>query len=599
MNLRQRLLITFALVVVIVVALVAYAVSLRTRSAFEQVDQDRTGALVAEFRSEFQSQGGDVVRKLERIAKTDDLQRLALESAQGGDMSLYLQQATTLAQEYGLDYLEILDTNGNIISSAQWPARFGYHENLPAAVPSDAFLKKVELPDGFGLGLMAVRAVRVGDATVYLEGGKRLDLHLVEALSLPPGMYAWLYRVNGTAFSPSDVLGERAGAAFGLASLVNMAVQTGSEHSAIVQLSPEKFDRATVQAIPLKDDSGAVAAVLLAGTTRRPLLELQKNIRTTALAVAAVGILLGILISVWIAARFSRPIENLAAASREVAAGNWDVQVESHTGDELQELADSFNSMTRELMEQRDRLVQTERVAAWRELARRLAHELKNPLFPLQLTVENLSRARALPAGEFDEIFDESTGTLLAEIQNLKTIIGRFSDFSKMPKPQLHPTSLNDLVQQVATLHQAQMKEAPNLITLNVEFDRSLREIPLDPDLMHRVVSNLFLNAIDAMPEGGTLTLRTHDRGEQVRLEVSDTGVGLTPEERERIFTPYYTTKKHGTGLGLAVVQSIVSDHHGSISVVSERGQGTTFIIDLPKRAGDSATVSAQTGATV
>ncbi len=599
MNLRQRLLITFALVVVIVVALVAYAVSLRTRSAFEQVDQERTGALVAEFRSEFQSQGQDVVRKLERIARTDDLQRLALESAQGGDMSLYLQQATAVAQEYGLDYLEILDANGNIISSAQWPARFGYRENLPAAIPSEAFLKKVELPDGFALGLMAVRPVRVGDATVYLEGGKRLDLRLLETLSLPPGMYAWLYRVNGEAFNPRDVLGERTDATLGLASLVNMAVQSGGEHSAIVQLSPEKFDRATVQAIPLKDDSGAVAAVLLTGTSRRPLLELQKNIRTTALAVAAVGILLGILISVWIAARFSRPIENLATASREVAAGNWDVQVESHTGDELQELADSFNSMTRELMEQRDRLVQTERVAAWRELARRLAHELKNPLFPLQLTVENLSRARALPAAEFDEIFDESTATLLAEIHSLKTIIGRFSDFSKMPRPQLQPTSLNDLVQQVATLHQAQMKDAPNLITLNVEFDRSLREIPLDPDLMHRVVSNLFLNAIDAMPEGGTLTLRTRDRGEQVRLEIGDTGVGLTPEERERIFTPYYTTKKHGTGLGLAVVQSIVSDHHGSISVVSERGEGTTFIIDLPKRASDSAAVIAQTGVTV
>ena len=598
MNLRQRLLITFAFVVVIVVALVAYAVSLRTRSAFEQVDQERTGALVAEFRGEFQSQGQDVVRKLERIARTDDLQRLALESAQGGDMSLYLQQAAATAQEYGLDYLEILDANGNIISSAQWPARFGYHENLPTSIPDDSFLKKVELPDEYALGLVAIRAVRVGGAVVYLEGGKRLDLRFLETLSLPPGMYAWLYRVNGLAFNAGDVLGQRADAASGLAPLLTTAIVSGSEPSAIVQLSPEKFDRATVQAIPLKDESGAVAAVLLAGTTRRPLLELQKNIRTTALAVAAVGILLGILISLWIAARFSRPIESLAAASREVAAGNWDVQVESHTGDELQDLADSFNSMTRELMEQRDRLVQTERVAAWRELARRLAHELKNPLFPLQLTVENLSRARALPAAEFDEIFDESTATLLAEIHNLKTIIGRFSDFSKMPKPQLHPTSLNDMVQQVATLHQAQIKESPKPIALNVELDRKLGEIPLDPDLMHRVVSNLFLNAIDAMTEGGTLTLRTCDRGEQVRLEIADTGVGLTPEERERIFTPYYTTKKHGTGLGLAVVQSIVSDHHGSISVVSERGQGTTFIIDLPKHEKESGVLSAGTGAT-
>ena len=597
MNLRQRLLVTFALVVVVVVALVAYAVSLRTRSAFEQVDQERTKALITQFRSEFQSQGQDVVRKLERIARTDDLQRLALESVHGGDMSIYLQQAAVTAQEYGLDYLEILDANGTIISSAQWPARFGYREAIPSELPNSAFLKKVELPDAFVLGLVAIRPVRVGDGQVYLEGGKRLDLRFLEALTLPPGMYAWLYRVNGLTFNAGDILGEPAGAAKGLAPLLTMAIVSGNEHSAIVQLSPEKFDRATVQAIPLKDDSGTVAAVLLAGTSRKPLLDLQKNIRTTALAVAAVGILLGILISVWIAARFSRPIEQLAAASGEVAAGHWDVQVESHTGDELQELADSFNSMTKDLMEQRDRLVQTERVAAWRELARRLAHELKNPLFPLQLTVENLSRARALPPAEFEEIFNESTTTLLAEIQNLKTIIGRFSDFSKMPRPQLQPTSVNSLVQQVATLHQAQIKDAPNLITLNVELDRNVGEIPVDPDLMHRVLSNLFLNAIDAMPDGGTLTLRTRDRGDQLRLEISDSGVGLTPEERERIFTPYYTTKQHGTGLGLAVVQSIVSDHHGSISVVSERGQGTTFMIDLPKHVSDSATLSAQTGA--
>ena len=208
--------------------------------------------------------------------------------------------------------------------------------------------------------------------------------------------------------------------------------------------------------------------------------------------------------------------------------------------------------------------MQTERVAAWRELARRLAHELKNPLFPLQLTVENLSRARALPAAEFDEIFDESTGTLLAEIHQPEN---DHRSLQRLLEDAEAATATNFAQRSRAAggnATQAQLKDAPNLITLNVEFDRSLREIPLDPDLMHRVVSNLFLNAIDAMPEGGTLTLRTRDRGEQVRLEVSDTGVGLTPEERERIFTPYYTTKKHGTGLGLAVVQSIVSDHLGS-----------------------------------
>ncbi len=127
---------------------------------------------------------------------------------------------------------------------------------------------------------------------------------------------------------------------------------------------------------------------------------------------AAGGILLAIAFSLWIAARVSRPIEQLAHAAEEVAGGNWDVRVPPRGRDEVSVLARSFNHMTEQLQSQRDRLVQSERVAAWRELARRLAHELKNPLFPLQLTVENLVRARELPPAEFDEVFRESTATL-------------------------------------------------------------------------------------------------------------------------------------------------------------------------------------------
>jgi len=239
--------------------------------------------------------------------------------------------------------------------------------------------------------------------------------------------------------------------------------------------------------------------------------------------------------------------------------------------------------MTTELLTQKERLVQTERVAAWRELARRLAHELKNPLFPLQLTVENLVRARVQSPEQFDEVFRESSQTLLAEISNLKQIIGRFSEFSKMPHPQLQKVQVNDLLRGVAQLFQAQL-QAPGrpAIACNFELDESLGEIAADPDLLHRALSNLVLNAMDAMPAGGTLTLRTRREEEKVTIEVADTGSGLTPEECERIFTPYYTSKQHGTGLGLAIVQSVVSDHGGRISVQSEPGRGTTFKIELP-----------------
>jgi nitrogen fixation/metabolism regulation signal transduction histidine kinase len=235
--------------------------------------------------------------------------------------------------------------------------------------------------------------------------------------------------------------------------------------------------------------------------------------------------------------------------------------------------------MTRELLEQRDRLLQAERVAAWRELARRLAHELKNPLFPLQITVENLQRARAAHPDEFDEVFRESTATLLAELGKMRGIIGRFSDFAKMPQPQLETVDLNALVRDSLKLFEAQMAAAA--VTPRLELAADLRAVQADPGQLSRAVQNLVLNAIDAMPEGGTLSIRTAANDGGVRLEIADTGQGLTPEECDRLFTPYYTTKTHGTGLGLAIVQSVVSDHGGKIAVRSVPGKGTTFAIDL------------------
>jgi nitrogen fixation/metabolism regulation signal transduction histidine kinase len=283
---------------------------------------------------------------------------------------------------------------------------------------------------------------------------------------------------------------------------------------------------------------------------------------------------------------------DLAAASRKVAGGDWGARVEVRSADEIGELAGAFNRMTEQILEQRDRLVQAERVAAWRELARRLAHELKNPLFPLQITVENLLRARQQSPAQFDEVFRESTSTLLAELADMKTIIGRFSDFAKMPAPQLEAVNLNDVVRGALKVFQAQLSEAGRpLVTPKLELEEKLEAIEADPDLLHRAVQNLVLNALDAMPAGGTLTIRTAQRDGSARcalLEVSDTGTGLTKEECERLFTPYYTTKQHGTGLGLAIVQSVVSDHGGKISVESDPGHGSTFRIELPGARGAS-----------
>jgi nitrogen fixation/metabolism regulation signal transduction histidine kinase len=274
-------------------------------------------------------------------------------------------------------------------------------------------------------------------------------------------------------------------------------------------------------------------------------------------------------------------VKKLAAGAREVARGNWDARVEIESRDEIGELAGAFNQMMRELSEQRERLVQAERVAAWRELARRLAHELKNPLFPLQITVENLDRAKREHPDQFEEVFRESTATLLAELANLKTIIGRFSDFAKMPTPQFETVDLNELVRAVLRLLDAQVT-ASGAVHAETDLDPHLPSIQADPEQMKRALQNLALNAMDAMPGGGTLRFQTRQYNSTVILEVSDSGQGLTKEECDRLFTPYYTTKQHGTGLGLAIVQSVVSDHGGTISVQSLPGRGATFRIELP-----------------
>jgi signal transduction histidine kinase len=171
---------------------------------------------------------------------------------------------------------------------------------------------------------------------------------------------------------------------------------------------------------------------------------------------------------------------------------------------------------------------------------------------------------------------------LSAGLGNLNAVIARFSDFARMPAPTFEPAEPNVIVERALQLFDAQLR-APGRppIAVTKDLDRHLGAIHVDAEQLGRAVQNLVLNAIDAMPDGGTLTVRTTRAGDVVRLEVADTGEGLTDEERDRLFTPYYTTKQHGTGLGLAIVQSVVADHGGRIWVESARDRGTTFHIEL------------------
>ena len=587
MRFRQKLLLIFALTVFLCVAVISASVWNSMQRSFEHANDDRANSVAAQFRSEFQRRGDEVARKVEAAAASESVQRIALEINRGAvDSGGYVSEARNLASQQHLDFLELVDHQGTILSSAQWQAKFGYPEPaIPSSIASaGAFLKREELPSGSTLGLFAIRAAGVGEQPLYAIGGERLDQGFLSTLDIPAGTRVMLYQNLDANWNPKSLL-DLNGAAAGadkLAPLVEQVRRSGKEARSVIRWTSDSSDAESFHAMPLAGPNQQAMGVLLVGSSRRPLVELQKQIVSAAMLVGGTGILVAILVSLWFAARVTKPVVSLADAARRVAAGDLYAKVNVESSDELGELAAAFNRMTEDLLQQKERTLQAERVAAWRELARRLAHELKNPLFPLQVTVENLIRAKEKAPEMFEEVFREGTATLLAEVNNLKTIIGRFSEFSRMPQPQRKATQLNEIVTSVLRVFQAQLKEKSQIV-VRTELESDLPMISGDPDLLHRALSNLVLNAIDALPQGGEIIVQSKSFANRVELSVSDTGSGLTPEECGRLFTPYYTTKQHGTGLGLAIVQSVVSDHGGRISVESTKQGGTTFRIELPR----------------
>ena len=225
-------------------------------------------------------------------------------------------------------------------------------------------------------------------------------------------------------------------------------------------------------------------------------------------------------------------------------------------------------------------LIKAQKAAAWQEVAQRIAHEIKNPLTPIQLSAQRLRKKFAEKAEDFDQVFNESTEVIVNEVHGLKRMVDEFSKFARMPAPQLARCSIHDVIGDVVALYRGAHRE----VEFVVDLDESLPEQNLDREQIKRVFVNLFDNAIQAMNQKGHLWVSTRYDTKRKRavVSVADEGVGINPEDQERLFVPYFSRKRSGTGLGLAIVRRIITDHEGQIQASPNQPKGAVFTFDLP-----------------
>ena len=225
-------------------------------------------------------------------------------------------------------------------------------------------------------------------------------------------------------------------------------------------------------------------------------------------------------------------------------------------------------------------LIRAQKVAAWREVARRLAHEIKNPLTPIQLSAERLRRKLSDVSPPLQDLVQECTSTIIGEVESLKGLVDEFSQFARMPAPRAVPTDLHAFLAETLALYDGLFGS----VEFQRHFDSGVSQVRLDPEQLKRVMINLIDNAIEAMGRQGTIVIETARdvSNSLVRIVVADTGPGIPPAERDKLFLPYYSTKGRGSGLGLAIVRRIVAEHGGNIDVTDNVPTGTRFIIELP-----------------
>ncbi|MFP3091505.1 ATP-binding protein [Treponema sp. TIM-1] len=335
----------------------------------------------------------------------------------------------------------------------------------------------------------------------------------------------------------------------------------------------EGFDRGITM---VEEELGRFSFVTALGPNLKSLLALYLG------AFIFPTLLMTVIITLSFASKITQPLAELTEATRRVAEGDFSIQILARPEDELGVLVQSFNAMVQDLEKSRAALVRTEKISIWQSMAQQLAHEIKNPLTPIKLSAERVLRRWKNEPGGIGEILENSMMAIIQEVDGLSALLNEFRTLARPMEHSLSWTKLRDLVEETIIPYHTSYPE------VHFDMDQVGTDFSVKIDRRHftQVLTNLIINGIDAMNGKGLIQIRADlvkkRESRYCRLSIRDTGKGINEEESSQVFTPYFTTKESGTGLGLPIVERIVNDHGGSIWFNSAEGMGTTFFIDIP-----------------
>jgi len=524
----------------LMMAVVYFYSSRQQELAYQQNAAEDLRKLVT-YRQHFRS---SLRQSLNRVRASDRLQQIGLARGGAGGTDF-----TVDARQFDLDFMEILDSTNRVLATWQRPGLVGepIAWDSEAAPDTIARLRETVEYDIEGRHA-ALTGLIVGERGLRVYGGWYLERRFQPMANL---------MMRGEV---SVVYEEEARTEFNR--------MTSMEFGSLYQ--PDEDYQAIL------GGSQPAGFILLADFAPADTSSVFSSFINVISLVALISVLTAIGLGIYISGRAKREIDNLVDAFSRVSGGNLETTVMAFEEGEFAQLADSFSEMTQKLRESQAQLATSEKIAAWQTMARKIAHEIKNPLTPIAISADDLRRSFQEKLPRFEDTLDSNTRMIKSEVERLTALLDQFVSFARMSPPEIVETPIVELLRDFETLYADKLRDAK----LVVRIETQRKNIMVDARQMRQVLVNLVKNSFEA-GDDVSVKVALYDNREGYRLTVTDTGPGFPAQVLDQSFEPYVSTKKGGSGLGLVICQRIVHDHGGSIQLhnIPEGGAAVTILL--------------------